>query len=155
MGDKAQTSADFERAVDKIRDEMAVAKTNRDAIGAVGEIVTALLNANPAAAEAILQEGKTLAGCYKAMEDYARKHKDGNCYYMPPERAESVICGYFGIKPVDARTAGTSSVSASGAATFPNGGRLLGEGGETPPAQETKRQPAADPFDLDALMGVL
>lgn len=128
--------SDFERAVDKIRDEMATAKANKDAIGAVGEIVTALLEANPAAEAAILAKDKTLEGCFKAMEDYARQHKAGNCYYMPPGKAREVICEYFGIEA---------------------GGNVL----KTPdnviktPDNVIKAEKSVDPFDLDALMGVL
>lgn len=138
MGDRAQTSADFARAVDKVRDEMASVKKNKDAIGAVGEIVTAILHANQAAAAAVLAEGKTLEGCYKAMEDYARKHKDGNCYYMPPERAEAVICEYYGIEAGATHPAMRATAPCTGEATE------SGEGKKT-----------VDPFDLDALMGGL
>lgn len=132
----AEMPVEYASAMDKIRDEMATAKANKDAIGAVGEIVTALLEANPAAEAAILDKGKTLEGCYKAMEDYARKHKDGNCYYMPPDRATSVICEYFGIEA---------------------GGNVI----KTPdnvlktPDNVLKAEKSVDPFDLDALMGVL
>ena len=133
----AEMPVEYASAIDKIRDEMATAKRNRDAIAGVGEIVTALLEANPAAEAAILDKGKTLAGCYKAMEDYARKHKDrdGICYYMPPDRATSVICEYFGIE------AGSAKLPQSPAATAPSGREPLGK--------------PNDPFDLDALMGVL
>lgn len=142
MGDNTQTSADFERAVDKVRDEMASAKKNKDAIGAVGEIVTAMLNANPAAAPEILAEGKTLKGCYKAMEDYARKHKEGCCYCIPPEQAETVICKYFGIK---ARV----NVLKMSADVIRSGDNVSkGEANGLKPK-------AADPFDLDALIGAL
>ena len=143
LKEQAQTSADSSdadtgRAIDKIRDEMATAKANKDAIGAVGEIVTELLEANPAAEAAILAKDKTLEGCFKAMEDYARKHKDGNCYYMPPERAEAVICEYYGIEAGATPPALRATAPCTGEATE------SGEGKKT-----------VDPFDLDALMGGL
>ena len=131
----------YQAAIDKLRDEMAAAKL--PAVGAVGEIMTALLQAAPDWAGAILAKGKTLAGAYAALEKYARDNRNGNnCVFVPPETAQKVICRYYRIKMDEgtgsAAAAATSFVSASGAATE----------GKAPEA------PEPDPFDLDALMGV-
>ena len=81
---------DYQAAIDKLRDEMAAAKL--PAVGAVGEIMTALLQAAPDWAGAILAKGKTLAGAYAALEKYARDNRNGNnCVFVPPETAQKVI----------------------------------------------------------------
>ena len=80
-----QASAAFTAAMDRVRDEMAVA-TN-PAVEAVGEIMTLYLQAHPVAAEALLAEDKTLAGAYMAMEQYARKNRGGaSTVCVPPAR---------------------------------------------------------------------
>lgn len=90
-------------AMDKIRDEMAKHHDN-PAICAVGDIVTRLLQADPAAETAVAAKGKTLHGAYDAMREHARAHKTGDCYYMPPDEAERIIRAYFGI-PADTAAA--------------------------------------------------
>ena len=39
---------------------------------------------------------KTLYGAFKAIRDYASKHKTGNCAYVPPEKAMELVLEYFG-----------------------------------------------------------
>lgn len=148
-------SQEFDRAVDHIRDEMAKAKSTN--VQALGEIMTALLQARPEIAGAILADGKTLGGCWAAMEAYAKKHKTGNSYAMGPDTAQAVICEYYGFSmekaallglyagSTPAATAGTSSGAA--APPSPEGKA------QTPAPADTPEAP--DPFDLDALMGVL
>lgn len=145
--DKAQTPAVFERAIDKIRDEMANSKQGY--VQAVGEALTEYLQGHPEAEEKLLAKGKTIAGAVKAVEDEARKNKTGNVGVVDPAKGFEIIMGYFGIDAKvsvsigEAAAAGTSSDPAEGGATFPKG-----EGTGKPPME-------ADPFDLDALLGVL
>ena len=91
-----QASAAFTAAMDRVRDEMAVA-TN-PAVEAVGEIMTLYLQAHPVAAEALLAEDKILAGAYLAMEQYARKNRGGaSTVCVPPARADALILDYYGL----------------------------------------------------------
>ena len=142
MGDtkkSPQTSADFSQAIDKIRDEMAGKRTPPE-IQAVGEIMTALLQTHPAWAEQVLDEGKSLAGAYKAMENYARSNYKGTCYAMGPDTAQKVIFKYYGIEdeePVNVYAA------------------FMPEPAQPEPVQPEPAQPMADPFDLDSILGVL
>lgn len=142
MGDtkkSPQTTADFSRAIDKIRDEMAGKRTPPE-IQAVGEIMTALLQTHPAWAEQVLDEGKSLAGAYKAMENYARSNHKDTCYAMGPDTAQKVIFKYYGIEaeePVNVYAA------------------FMPEPAQPEPAQPEPEKPKADPFDLDAILGVL
>ena len=85
----------YNAAMDKVRDEMA---ERGEGPAGVGEIVTDLLPQMPALAEAVLKEGKTLSDCYKTLEKYAREHKRGSCYYMPPGEAMRLICEYYGVE---------------------------------------------------------
>ena len=137
---KAQTSADYNAAMDKLRDEMALSKDQ--ALGAIGEIMTALLQAAPEWAGAILAKGKTLLGAYAALEEYARKNRGGkNCVYVPPDTAQEVICGYYGIK-VEGETGGTTGGPTEATTSPAPAGH--------PPLKGRAEEP--DPFDLDALL---
>ena len=93
--------SDAERlAMAKLREEMA-REDARPWIGSVGEVMTDILLTNPAAAPAILTEGKTLAGAYAALEDYAIRNRDNDaCRYIGPGRAIQIIAGYYGFNPV-------------------------------------------------------
>lgn len=132
----------YNAAIDKIRDEMAKKASGRY-VQVVGEYLTAHLQHNPDAADAILADGKTIAGSLDAMKKEAQKHREGNVAVLDDATAFGIVLGYFGIKGKATAAAGTSCDPASRAA-FPEG-----EGGE-PPAPEP-----VDPFDLDALMGVI
>ena len=83
----------YNKAMDKIRDEMAKAT---DSVCLVGDIVTLYLQSEPANAEKILQDGKTLKGAYGAMRDYARKERK-EC--MTPDEAAEHIAKYYGMEP--------------------------------------------------------
>ena len=132
-----QTSADYTRAIDKIRDEMA-GKRIQSEIQALGEIMTALLQTHPAWAEQVLAEGKTLAGAYKAMEAFARSNHKGTCYAMGPDTAQKVIFKYYGIEAEE-------PVNMYGV--------FMPEPAQPEPKQPEPEKPEADPFDLDALLG--
>ena len=130
---------EYQQAMDRIRDEMAE-KSKRPEVVSVGEVMTQLLEAFPEWAGAILAEGKTLAGAYQALEDYAREQhkKGGRCVYLGPDRSMQVLAKYYGVKaegpaPLSAR-AGAAKAQA--------------------PAEPAK--PAEEPGDalsLDALLG--
>ncbi len=65
---------------------------------AVGQVIIRICEASPAAGEALVRTDKTLADCYKAMADIARKKKrTGNCVVIGPEEAARVIAEYFGL----------------------------------------------------------
>ncbi len=88
----------LDKAIDKIRDEMA-AKSADTYVQCVGEYLTSYLQGHPGAAEKILDKDKTIAGSLKKMEDYARKHKSGNCGVVPPDVGFNIVLKYFGLKP--------------------------------------------------------
>ncbi len=88
-------------AMDALRDEMAK-RFNDPGIGAVGEIMTAQLQARPEIAAKLTAKGKSLAGAYKALEDYARNNRGGkSCVFVPPEKAVEIILGYYGVAAKD------------------------------------------------------
>ena len=128
------------RSIDKIRDEMAKYHDNPE-ICAVGDIVTRLLQADPAAETAVAAEGKTLHGAYQAMLNHARANKKGGSYCMPPDEAERIIRAYFGI-PTAPNTDAVPVGVLSATALAPR-----------PPLPASVPTPAPDPFDLDALLG--
>lgn len=118
-----------ERAMDKIRDEMAQ-NPNRPELQAIGEMLTERLAADPQAAEKILEKGKTLDGAFAEMREWARKHQRGGACCVSPAQALEIVLGYYG----------------------------LDAGGPIPPAHPPKAQalapdPLGDGLDLDALLG--
>ena len=77
--------------MDRIRDEMAREQPGSP-IEAIGEYVTERLNQG-----ASVPEGRTLAGAYKAIEDWARKNRSGKtCVCVPPQMAFAIVDRYFG-----------------------------------------------------------
>ena len=129
-------------AMDKIRDEMA--KNQNPAIQELGEALTAWLSRHPEGAEKILAEGKTLAGSYKHLEDYAKKHKNGNSACVPYMKAMEIMAEYWGIdKGEMARAAKARMLEEMGAAEEPQAH-----------AQEKPAAGSLD-LDLDALLGGL
>lgn len=121
----------YNKAMDKIRDEMAKAK---DAVCMVGEIVTLYLQSEPANAEKILQDGKTLKGAYGAMRDYARE-KRKEC--MTPDEAAEHIAKYYGMEPQKMMDMQLSVMD-----------------GETAKKPKPQARAKADDLDLDALLGI-
>ena len=152
---QAQGATDAGRAMDKVRDEMA--KTKSTNVQALGEIMTALIQARPEIAGAILKDGKTLDGCWKAMEDYARKHKTGNSFAMGPDIAENIIVEYYGMSmPTRVwETEFARGVVKAGEETAP-ATRAAEPAAKSADMEVTATAtPEPDPFDLDALMGAL
>lgn len=156
---------EYASAIDKLRDEMAKNKDNY--VQVVGEYLTAHLLAHPEAEAALLEKDKSIKGSLETVRKEAEKVKTGNMAILDDRTVFGIVLGYFGIKKepdvlktgenvlktgenlpatiTDAPggTAGTSSGPASGA-TFPIGEDF-----------KSGAQPEPDPFDLDALMGVM
>lgn len=144
----------YARAMDKLRDEMAENAGNRY-VQVVGEYLTDYLLDHPEAEAAILADGKSIKGSLSAMEAEARKVKVGSVAVLDDQTAFGIVRGYFGI--VEGERRETSSAPASGG-TFPRG-EGTGETAEdvikkAENVAETQPDPV-DPFDLDALMGVM
>jgi hypothetical protein len=156
---------EYASAMDKLRDEMA--KNGGRYVQVVGEYMTAYLLQHPEAEAAILTEGKTIVGSLKVMEDEARKVKTGNVAVLDDQTAFGIVLQYYGLNAGDVSEngekvlknrenvlktgenvtaeAGTSSVTADAVPPFPEG-KAFGE---------TGKAAAPDPFDLDALLGVM
>ena len=87
----------FERAMDKLRDEMAKQHKN-GGLCALGEYMTGLLQRMPEASDRILENGKNLKGAWGALEAYARKlPRSGSCVAVRDEDAYRVCREYYGI----------------------------------------------------------
>lgn len=125
--------ADYDKAVDKLRDEMAASKSRY--IQVVGDYLTGYLRGHPAAAGAILAKDKTIAGSLAAMRKEAEKVKDGGVAVLDDETAFGIVLAYYGIK---GEATETSSVTGKAGDTFPIGEGIKGD---------------AD-LDLDALLAL-
>ena len=90
-----QAAADYDRAMDKIRDEMAKSKARYVAV--VGEYMTDYLRRHRESAGAILREGKTIAGSLEAMRAEAKKSQEGGVGILDDETAFGIVLDYFGI----------------------------------------------------------
>lgn len=88
-------------AMDKIRDEMA-AKSSHAGVQAVGQFMTMVLQHRPETAGQVLAEGKTLEGAFGEIRKYAEGHKTGNYAFVPPDKADEIVRGYFGIGETEA-----------------------------------------------------
>lgn len=83
------------QAIKKIEDEM---KSNKsDATDVVGHFIIQHLRQNPASAEMILKEGKTISGGFAEMRKVAEKKKKGNFYAMSEIEGFNIVLQYFGI----------------------------------------------------------
>lgn len=87
--------------MDKIRAEMENNQGN-SYIQVVGNFVLQHINDNPAAAERILTEGKTLKGSLDAMRKVAEGKKVGGMAVLTPEEGYKAVLGYFGIQAIAA-----------------------------------------------------
>ena len=173
MATKAKAEAasppvEYACGMDKIRDELA--KDSRQYVQVVGEFLTGYLLKHPEVEEKIMAEGKSIAGSLKAMEDAARKARQGSVAVLDDRTAFGIVLGYFGIEDGEVVPATrTSSVSADALPPSPEG-KAFGEtadvsqslppvGKVAPASPGSDEVPVAhapaDPIDLDALMGVL
>ena len=48
-------------------------------------------------AEKVLDEKKTLQGCFEKMREIARRRQHNSCAYIPPDEGLSIIRDYYGI----------------------------------------------------------
>ena len=107
---------------------------------------------------------KTLYGAFKAIRDYASKHKAGSCAYVPPEKAMELVLEYFGQEEPQAVIEGglMYKVMMDEAARFkpygtetPKSGTEGTENGTVTSPSEQKTQPVAEETkpknDLSAL----
>lgn len=85
------------KAIDKIRDEM-VAHPNNSYVQAVGAMLLQHIEANPASADNILADGKTIAKSYDIMRREAEKKKSGNCAVLSDQEGFAVVLKYFDLK---------------------------------------------------------
>lgn len=147
---------EYASAMDKLRDEMA--KNGGRYVQVVGEYMTAYLLQHPEAEVAILSEGKTIAGSLKVMEDEARKVKTGNVAVLDDQTAFGIVLQYYGIEEEQ----GTGNSPKGLASRREQGTGIAGmtasvktstsvTGGSAPKLSNE----APDPFDLEALLGVM
>lgn len=85
----------MEKAIKKITDEMNKSKSAY--IQVVGELLLEKVKADPAAAEAVLADKKTIKGAVEEMRKEAEKGKVNNVGIIAPDEALAIIFEYFGI----------------------------------------------------------
>ena len=161
---------EYASAMDKIRDEMAKSKNAQIAL--LGEGLTTMLLLHPEWEENIAQDKKTIEGALGAV----RKNAVGGC--SDPVRTTKSLIEYYGINCADPRRLALEVTAGMMGGETPDTGN--GEAvaamaaqhvGEIAAAMErhserlrrgeiTDRHPdyddaPADPFDLDALLGVM
>jgi len=87
----------YEKAIEKIRDEMAV-NAEESVVVEIGELLCHWLSRHRSAAAAVIAEGKTLTGAAKTLEEEARKIAGGKrCAAIGPEAAQKIVLRYFGL----------------------------------------------------------
>ena len=126
-----QAIAEYQTAMDKIRDEMA--KEKGTYVRVVGEYLTLRLQDHPEDAAAILAKGKTIRGSLAQVQAAARKETVGGVAVLSDEAAFRIVLSYFGI----AATGGAGPVD------------------RPKPKPEPAKPAPMDDLSLDALMGVI
>lgn len=87
----------LEKALEKLKGEMGQNKNN-DYVQCVGEFLINHLKENPADAEKILAEDKTIVKSYDEIEKEARKKSKKNRAVIIPQEGFDIVMKYFGIK---------------------------------------------------------
>ena len=159
---------EYASAMDKIRDEMAKSKDNY--VQVVGEYLTDHLLAHPEAEAALLDKGKSIKGSLETVRKEAEKVKQGNMAILDDRTVFGIVLGYFGLKGTGNRDIERQENSPVDCFQRDGAGRPLGtgiagqaiqkpspvgEGGSAPALTEEVPVPSPDPFDLDALLGVM
>ena len=90
-------------AINKIKTEMEANKNN-SYIQVVGGFLLQHLEVNPADAEKILTDDKTIAKSLDEMSKVAQKKKVGNCAVLTNQEGFEVVLKYFGIDTKPAPT---------------------------------------------------
>ena len=124
------STAETDRAMDLIRDEMAKAHDN-PGISILGEYLTERLQGEPGIAAAILKHKEPLAFGFAAIKEHARKIAKGGYACVDDKTGLALACKALGI---------TSS----------------GRADDIRPYKEERAEaqaPAHDALDLDALLG--
>lgn len=90
---------EFEKAMDKLRDEMA-RHHEHGALCMIGEHLTELLQREPSWAGKILSKDKSLMGAYKELESYARQQTKGKsgCVVLSDQQGFRIAEKYFGME---------------------------------------------------------
>lgn len=147
----ASPPVEYASAMDKIRDEMAKSQDNYTQV--VGEYLTGYLLNHPEAEEKLLDSSKSVKGSLETVRKEAEKVKKGNMAVLDDRTVFGIVLGYFGIEATGEATssdppqaAAHLTLAGSLGPTAPLKGKALGETGEAA---------APDPFDLDALLGVM
>ena len=124
--------ADADRAMDRVRDEMAKS-SGKPGVIVLGNYLTGRLRKEPGIAEQLLNEKKTLAGAFSEIRGYAEKNRNGLKFAVVDDAtAYGILCEYYGI-PKD---------------------------GEAPAEEQEPEKPAkpaqtpADELDIDALLNI-
>ena len=125
-------TAETEKAMDLIRDEMAKAHDN-PGLCILGEYLTERLQGEPGIAAAILKQKEPLAYGFAAIKEHARKIAKGGYACVDDKTGFALACKALGI--------GTSS--GADAPPSPVRGRL----------ENDAQAPAHDALDLDTLLG--
>lgn len=145
----------FNRAMDRLRDEMAREKGQQ--LQLLGEGLTAMLQLHPEWADALLKKNTSIVGALDAV----RRGATGGC--SDPIQTTKSICGYYGIKCGDPRALALEvaaalaggSVGATAAAGETTGTSSAPDGAPSPEGKAEEAPDIVDLFDLDALMGGL
>lgn len=85
-------------AIYKLQNEIDANKSN-SYVKVVGQFLLKHLETNPAAAEKIVAEGKTIKGSLKEMKEAARKNQSDGCGVLTDQEGFEVVLKYFGIEP--------------------------------------------------------
>ncbi len=94
----------MDQAMDKLRDEMAK-KPDNSYIQVIGEYITTYLLTHPAAAPAIMAEGKTIEGSLLAVKETARKKQHNSVAVLPDAEVYAEVLKYYGIEGEKTKTA--------------------------------------------------
>lgn len=147
------TSEEREKAMDRIRDEMA--KHPDEPLAEIGEYMTERLMAEEETgaedvAAAVLNTDKSLAGAFGKIREAAAKARKGGaaCVCIGPAEASRIVCGYYGIPEVSAGELGRRSGGRVSAAEEP-------EKNANPQTSADLTAELAASLDLDALLGGL
>jgi len=87
----------LDKAIEKIKSEIEQNKKNSN-IQVIGEFILRELALNNAAAEKVLQEGKTIKGSIDEMKKVAKTKAVGGCGMLSDQEGFGIVLTYFGIK---------------------------------------------------------
>ena len=142
-------TVEYTSAMDKLRDEMAKSKDKY--VEVVGEYLTDYLLAHPEAETALLDKDRSIADSLAAVRKEAEKVKTGNMAILDDRTVFGIVLGYFGLKSEPDVIKKAEDVPER-AGDVPKKAGNVPKTAENVPAPEPE---PADPFDLDALLGVM